>query len=285
MPHASLSVGGAEVVPLCDARIPLPIDEAPPTELGAEGWDTVRAAYPWAFAGPHAWDLHVHAFAVRVSGALVLIDTGIGSDPPPAWGAVEGSLMSELALASITPGEVDHVVFTHGHRDHIGGATGADGEPAFPYATYHLHPADWSAAVDADAPQVRAAFERSLRPIADRDRLAVVEADHEVVPGVRLVHAPGHTPGHRVVAITSEGAQLVLAGDVVHHPFQVEHAGWPSPNDADPELGVETRRRMLGSACEEGRTVAVSHFGEPFGRVEDGDGLRWVASGGAEGRV
>ena len=275
MPHAPLSVGGAEVVPLCDARIPLPVDEEPPIELGDDGWGSVRAAYPWAFAGPHAWDFHVHAFAVRIAGALVLIDTGIGAEPPPGWGPVHGSLVSELAMASITPGEVDHVVITHVHRDHIGGATGPDGEPAFPYATYHLHPADWSAAVDADAPSVRAAFERSMRPIADRDRLAVVEADHEVVPGVRLVHAPGHTPGHRAVVVASEGRELLVAGDVAHHPFQIEHPAWPSPSDADPALGVETRHRLLASAAAAGRIVAVSHFARPFGRVTD---RTWVSA-------
>jgi glyoxylase-like metal-dependent hydrolase (beta-lactamase superfamily II) len=272
VPHAPLSVGGAEVVPLCDARIPLPIDGEPPSELGAQGWDAVRTAYPWAFAATHAWDLHVHAFAVRIAGALVLIDTGIGAAPPPAWGALEGSLMSELALASITPGEVDHVVFSHVHRDHIGGATGADGEPAFPYATYHLHPADWAAAVDAEAAPVREAFERSIRPIADRDRLSVVADDHEVVPGLRLLHAPGHTPGHRAVEVVSQGEELLLVGDALHHPFQVEHPGWSSPNDADPALAIETRRRLLVAA--EGY-VGVAHFAEPFGRV---DGGRWTVA-------
>lgn len=282
MPHAPLSVGGAEVVPLCDARVPLPVDEDPPLELGAQGWGAVRAAFPWAFAAQHSWDVHVHAFAVRIGGALVLIDTGIGTEPPPAWGPVEGSLMSELALASITPGEVDHVVFTHVHRDHIGGATGPDGEPAFPYATYHLHPADWAAAVDADAAPVREALERSIRPIADRDRLAVVANDHDVVPGVHLIHAPGHTPGHRAVVVASEGRELMLVGDALHHPFQVEHAAWSSPNDADPTLAIRTRRRLLASAREAGATVGVSHFGEPFGTVEGDEVWRWVTSGRAE---
>jgi glyoxylase-like metal-dependent hydrolase (beta-lactamase superfamily II) len=275
VPHAPLSVGGAEVVPLCDARIPLPIDDEAPAELGPDGWGAVRSVYPWAFAGPHAWDLHVHAFAVRIAGSLVLIDTGIGTAPPPAWGALEGSLMSELALASITPGEVDHVVLSHVHRDHIGGATGADGEPAFPYATYHLHPADWAAAVDADAAPVREAFERSIRPIADRDRLAVVAEDHEVVPGLRLLHAPGHTPGHRAVAVASEGEELLLVGDALHHPFQVELAGWASPADADPALASQTRRRLLASANETGAVVGAAHLAEPFGRVVEG---RWTVA-------
>jgi glyoxylase-like metal-dependent hydrolase (beta-lactamase superfamily II) len=266
VPHAPLSVGGAEVVPLCDARVPLPVAEEFPVELEG-GWGPVRAAFPWAFAASHAWDYHVHAFAVRIAGGLVLIDTGIGVGAPAAWGPVEGSLVSELALANISPREVDHVILTHLHLDHVGGSTGQDGEPRFPYATYHVHPADWSAFVDADDPGDRAAFERSIRPVADRDRLAVVADDHEVVPGVRLIHAPGHTPGHRAVRIVSEGAELLLTGDALHHPFQVARPDWPSTHDADPALGVRTRERLLALARDEDLSVCVPHFAQPFGRV------------------
>lgn len=264
-------------MPLCDARVPLPLDVAFPLQPDG-GWERVRAAYPWAFAAPHAWDLHVHVFAVRISGSLVLVDTGVGVGTPDARGSVKGELVSELALANISPGEVDHVILTHLHTDHVGGMTGPDGEPRFPYATYHAHPADWAALVEAEAPDDRAAFERSIRPVADRDRLAVIADDHEVVAGVRVVHAPGHTPGHRMVRISSEGEELLIVGDALHHPYQLEHPGRPSPADADPSLGTETRRGLLASARETGATLGVSHFAEPFGRIAGDDAPRWVVS-------
>jgi glyoxylase-like metal-dependent hydrolase (beta-lactamase superfamily II) len=276
VPHEPLRVGGAEVVALCDARVPLALEEEFP---GAHpgGWEPVRDGYPWAFAGIHAWDLHVHAYVVRTPGALVLIDTGIGGGAPEGWGPVEGSLASELALVDVAPSEVDHVVFTHLHLDHVGGATTTEGEPRFPYATYHAHPADWEAFREAEDRQDHAAFDRSVRPVADRDRLAVRSEDHEVVPGVRLLHAPGHTPGHRAVVVGSGDRELWILGDALHHPFQVAAPDWLSSHDVDPALGSRTRRRLLRTLADRGCPASVAHFGRPFGRVEGEDPSRWIA--------
>jgi glyoxylase-like metal-dependent hydrolase (beta-lactamase superfamily II) len=275
VPHEPLRIGGAEVVPLCDARVPFPVADQFPVEL-EEGWGPYREAYPWAFVGENAWDYHVHAFVLRIGGSVVLIDTGIGAGAPEDWGPVEGALVSELALADVAPGEVDHVVFTHLHLDHVGGATTREGEPRFPYATYHAHPADWDDFLEAEDPDDRAAFERSIRPVADRDRLEVEGRDHDVVPGVRLLHAPGHTRGHRAVLLSSEGEDLLITGDALHHPFQVAHPEWPSTHDADPASGVVTRGRLLRHAGEDGLAACVPHFAEPFGRVQD---RRWTSAG------
>jgi glyoxylase-like metal-dependent hydrolase (beta-lactamase superfamily II) len=278
VPHDALRIGEIEVVPLCDSRVPFPLVQEFPVEL-EEGWEPYREAYPWAFLGNASWDYHVHAFAVRTSRELVLVDTGIGIGAPKEWGEVHGSLAGELALARIHPTDVDHVVHTHLHLDHIGGSTTEDGEPRFPFATHHVHLFDWEDAVDPQDPDGsafersnRSAFERCIRPIADRDLLDVTPEDREVVPGVRLLHAPGHTRGHRAVLIVSGAAELLLTGDALHHPFQVSHPEWPSTHDDDPEAGVETRTELLALARAGDRSVCVPHFARPFGCVErEGD--------------
>ena len=184
MPHTSLVIGSIEVIPLCDARVPLAIAEEFPLELD-EGWEPFHEAYPWAFLGPATWDYHIHAFVLRTPNGLVLVDTGIGTEAPQAWGDVDGSLAVELAIAEVEPTDIDHVVHTHLHLDHIGGAIQPDGEPRFPFATHHVHPADWEAFLEAEDPDDRGAFERMIRPLADRDRLNVAEPDHAIVPRCR----------------------------------------------------------------------------------------------------
>jgi glyoxylase-like metal-dependent hydrolase (beta-lactamase superfamily II) len=262
-------LGALEIVPLCDARVPFPVADEFPVEL-PEGWGPYHEAYPWAFLGDATWDYHVHAFVVRTPGALVLIDTGIGIGAPADWGGVTGSLAVELAITQVEPTDVEHVIHTHLHLDHIGGATTNHGEPRFPFATHHVHPADWDdwddfrETYDSDD---RAAFERSIRPLADRDMLLVVEEDYDVVPGVHLVHTPGHTRGHRSVLVGTGDERLLVTGDALHHPFQVVHPEWPSTHDADPALGVTTRTALLDRARDEDLRACVPHFAHPFGRV------------------
>ena len=86
---------------------------------------------------------------------------------------------------------------------------------------------------------------------------------------------PGIGKTRLALAVASEGEELLLVGDALHHPFQVELPGWPSPADADPARGAEARRRVLTSASERGAFVGASHLAEPFGRVEEG---RWVSA-------
>ena len=272
MPHQSIQVGRIEVIPLCDARVPLPLDVELPLDP-PDGWQPFRDAYPWVFLGEASWDFHIHAFAIRTPDALVMIDTGIGAEAPIDWGPVSGSIAAELVVAGIEPHEVEHVVHTHLHLDHIGGATLGDGQPRFPFAKHHVHPADWEAFRDAEDPRDREAFQRCIRPLANRDMIDVTEEDHEIVLGVGVVHAPGHTPGHRAVLVSSGGECLLITGDALHHPAQVTHPEWLSTHDADPATGVQTRNTLLGRARDEGLSTCVPHFAEPFGRVVSVDGL------------
>ena len=103
--------------------------------------------------------------------------------------------------------------------------------------------------------------------------------DREVVPGVRVVHSPGHTPGHRSAILTDGPFTMLFTGDLLHLPIQVAHPGWRSNHDEDAEVGVMSRVALLERAREGRWGVAVSHFGRPFGGVRrEGEAQRWVSA-------
>ncbi|MDP9118652.1 MAG: MBL fold metallo-hydrolase, partial [Actinomycetota bacterium] len=198
MPHEPLVSGSIEVVPLCDGWAALPLaEEVPGHDVD---WDAERRRYPWAFPPDDAdgWTWHVHAFLLRSPGGLVLVDTGIGHLGPPRYD-VTGRIDDELRAVGVVPDDVDHVVFTHLHADHSGGACWPDGTPRFPNARHHVHPEDWTFFDQQGPSAFTGRF--ALEALEDLGALDLELGDREVVPGVRLVHAPGHTPGHRVVLL------------------------------------------------------------------------------------
>ncbi len=268
--HASLVLGSVELVTICEGFAPLPVaDECPGRSID---WTAERRRYPWAFADDEHWAWHVHAFFLRTLEGEVLVDTGVGPFGPWApWAEAAGS----QAWSGVDPGSVRHVVLTHLHADHAGGSVLADGTPRFPNARYHVHPADWthfaerslSRPADGDRYDARAA----MAELAGTGALSLDAEDHEVIAGVRVVHTPGHTPGHRSVLVEEPAAgTLLLTGDLLHLPIQIAHPEWPSSHDEDPLTGSASRAAILDRARDLGWRVAVSHFARPFGGVSNG---------------
>ena len=274
MAHPRIDIGGVEVVPLCDGFAPLPLaDEAPGHDVD---WPSERERYPWAFEGADegSWAWHVHAFLLRVASDLVLVDTGIGHLGHPPYD-VAGRIEHELAEVGADPEDVRHVIHTHLHADHAGGACRPDGEARFPNAVHHVHPADWAFFAHADDTEDFSAWDGMLI-LEDAGMLDLSPEDRELVPGLRVVHTPGHTPGHRSAILTDGPFTLLFAGDLLHLPIQIAHPEWESNHDEDPELAVVSRVELLTRARDERWGVAVSHFGRPFGGVlRDGEGQRW----------
>ena len=270
MPHEPLIFGSFEIVPLCDGWTALPLaEEVPGHDVD---WDDERRRFPWAFPpdGGDGWAWHVHAFLVRTPDRPVLVDTGIGHLGPPRYD-VTGRIDDELQVVGVSPDDVEHVVYTHLHSDHSGGACRADGTPRFPNARHHVHPDDWAFFGERRTP---AAFTGrfAMAALEEDGMLDLDPLDREVAPGVRVAHAPGHTPGHRVVVIDGEeeGA-LLLAGDLLHVPPQAVHPDWTSDHDEDPDAASEARRRWIRDARSQRWLVGFSHFSRPFGRL-DADG-------------
>ncbi len=265
MPHDPFVLGPYEVTPLCDGWAPLPLaDEIPSVDVD---WDAERRRFPWAFVAddPGSWAWHVHAFLIRHRHAIALVDTGIGHFGRPPYD-VTGRIDQELAASGVAPGDVGDVILTHLHADHAGATCRPDGTPRFPNARHHVHPDDWTFFAEHRTPRdftgrfVMAAIE-------DAGLLDLDPSDHEVGPALRLRHAPGHTPGHRVVELTDRDETLCVLGDLLHTPPQIAHPAAPSEHDEDPGLGARHRARIVGLARERRWTLAVSHFARAFGRV------------------
>ena len=240
MPHAKVRVGSVDVVPLCDGWAPLPLAAEAPGHV--VDWAAERVAYPWAFVGRDeaSWAWHVHAFLLRLRGGAVLVDSGIGHLGRPPFD-VAGRIDEELAAVGVTPAEVRHVIHTHLHSDHAGGACRPDGEPRFPNAVHHVHPADWdffARTADPDDLGARSA----MRRLEELDMLDLDPRDRELAPGVRVLHSPGHTPGPPQRA---PGRWPVL--DAVHRrPPPPAGPGRPPGVGVGPRRGARARNRRPG---------------------------------------
>ncbi len=218
---------------------------------------------------------------VQSGGRVVLVDTGAG-----ALGPDTGNLLESLGLAGIKPDQVEQVILTHGHPDHLGGNTNALGDLVFPYARWVIARAEWDfwtgGAAEREVPEhsrdiLVDTARRNLSPL--QNRVDLVSGEKEIVPGVRVTPAPGHTPGHLAVRIDSAGEDLLCVADLVLHPVHVEEPEWVAVVDMLPDQLVETRRQLLDVASTNKSLVMAFHFPFPgLGHVTpSGAAWRWEA--------
>ena len=276
-----MNVGNAEIVALSDMRFPFPIpmDELWP-KVPAEAWDAVRERYPETFSGDRML-IEIGCYLVRSQGRTILIDTGYGAGPIDYIGGLRGLLMADLASNKIDPGDVDTVFMSHLHVDHVGWNTTDDNGklvPTFPNARYVVHQADLD---HFRRPDVQAAarypyMDRFIEPLADLGVLDAISEDTDLTDEVRVLHTPGHTPGHMSVLITSGGQKALIQGDVLIHPAQVTHEDWNAIFDGDWDVATQTRRKLLDEVEADGTPVISCHFPLPgLGRVIRYEGRRY----------
>ncbi|MFD9883063.1 MBL fold metallo-hydrolase [Streptomyces alboflavus] len=227
--------------------------------------------------------LSSHSFAITLGGRRVLVDTGIGNGKEranPAWHDLDTDYLDRLTRAGFAPESVDLVVLTHLHADHVGWNTRLEGGswvPTFPNARYLTTRTEWDhwAAADMEAPR-RQMFRDSVHPIRDAGLLDLVDASTgpvEVAPGLRLLPAPGHTPGQVAVELRGDDRTALITGDAVHHPVQLARPDIGSCVDIDPALAERTRRALLASVADTDTLLLGSHFAAPTaGRVATQDG-------------
>ncbi|MEZ0214208.1 MAG: MBL fold metallo-hydrolase [Xanthobacteraceae bacterium] len=214
--------------------------------------------------------IHINCYLVRSGGRTILIDAGAGGFKQ--WG---GRLKTNLLLAGIHPSEIDAILLTHAHPDHVGGLMDASGEAVFPNAelvAHHREIAFWQ-----DDGNLSRAPERArgnflvARQTFDgyRDRLRTLDGG-EVLPGITAMPLPGHTAGHTGYRLDSGDKSLLVWGDIVHFPqIQVPRPEVSIAFDQDSHLAADTRSRLLDCVAAEQLLIAGMHLGEPgFARIE-----------------
>jgi len=212
---------------------------------------------------------------------VTLIDTGNGDSGAPT----SGTWMKNFKAAGFDPAQVDTVVFSHFHGDHINGFRLKDGTTVFPKAEVMVPAAEWDFWMDdarmAQAPDgMKGAFQGARRvfaPIAKEVKR--YDSGKEILPGLTAVAAPGHTPGHTAYMLSSGNGKLMIMSDLTNHPaLFVRNPDWSAVFDMDADQARATRRRMLDMAASERAQVAFYHA--PFPATgfiaRDGNGFAFV---------
>jgi glyoxylase-like metal-dependent hydrolase (beta-lactamase superfamily II) len=214
--------------------------------------------------------IHINCYLVRGRGCTILIDAGAGGFKQ--WG---GKLKVNLALAGVQPSDIDTILLTHAHPDHVGGLLDASGEAAFPNAQLVVHQHEVS--FWEDDGNLSRASERArgnflfARKVFEKYREKMrLFTENEVLPGISAMPLPGHTAGHSGYRIESGGRNLLIWGDIVHFPqIQIARPDVSIAFDQDPLLSAETRSTLLDVVSSDNILIAGMHLGElGFARIQ-----------------
>jgi len=212
-----------------------------------------------------------------VGDERILIDSGEGNMVPES----PGTLFASLAIYEIDLDSIDTVIITHFHLDHIGGLLDGHGKPTFPNARLVASKAEFDHWMNENFLATMEAFRANLlRQTFDAyTRVDLIAGEVEVAPGVTLLPAYGHTPGHSAVLIESEGSRLLHIVDAMHLPAQINLPDARPKYDSQPEIAVATRHALINRAESENLQLLVYHFAFPgLGHIRrDGDRRVWDA--------
>ncbi|SDS00177.1 MBL fold metallo-hydrolase [Microlunatus soli] len=247
--------------------------------------ETWRSHQDWL--APHFWDpattfflTYVQTWVLRSEGRTILVDTGLGNHKErpyvDQWSRLNSDFVGRLAAAGVAPEDVDVVVNTHLHADHVGWNTRLDGRawiPAFPNAEYVIPRADYDFWNPLNAHPKRGSlaginaalgnqnmFEDSVLPVRRHGRAVLWEGSHRIDANLSLVPAPGHTPGSSVLVLESRGDRALFVGDLMHTPLQLAEPGVEACLSEDVPAAVRQRGRFLELAADTRSLVLPAHL-------------------------
>lgn len=236
--------------------------------------------------------LKTHLWVIEIGGMTVVVDTGIGNGKARPFSALfdklDNPVLERFEAAGLRREQVDYVLLTHLHVDHVGWNTHWENgrwTPVFPNTTYVFGQRERDYfATPAGEPR-RMVFEDSVLPVIEARQARVVpDEGAEIVDGIRFLPTPGHSVGHMAIEIRSRGETALFSGDVMHSPLQVYRPQWNSTFCLDQPLARASRQWLLEHAAKTGAIVFPAHFPETSaGMVHEGpQGFEWHYLNGAK---
>jgi glyoxylase-like metal-dependent hydrolase (beta-lactamase superfamily II) len=245
-------------------------------------WDPAVLQEHGAWLSPDHYDpasgylkLSVHSWLLTVGGKRILIDACVGNHKPrmarPLWHMLDTPYLARLAAAGARPEQIDMVMCTHLHVDHVGWNTRLESGrwvPTFPNARYVFSRDDYEhyLAIDRDpekGPANLGSFRDSILPVVEAGLAQMVSGAAALDEGLSVEPAPGHTPGTIAIKFESRGERALFCGDILHHALQVYRPQWNSVACADAVNARASRRKVL-EHCAGGALLMPAHFGAPF---------------------
>ncbi|MGO8059919.1 MULTISPECIES: MBL fold metallo-hydrolase [Rhizobium/Agrobacterium group] len=273
--YLHVMVGKFEVTALSDGTLDLPVET-----LLAEPENATKAALTRAYLSSPT-ETSVNAFLVNTGQKLILIDTGAGK----LLGPDLGKLADNVKAAGYSLDQIDDVVITHLHLDHVGGLM-RDGKQVFPKAVIHADKADtdyWlsedARRKDGDQSNFFAGAVASLRAYVQSGQLKPFTGDTEIAPGLTAISAHGHTPGHVIYEVESDGKRMFVIGDLIHvAAVQFDEPGVTIGFDSDQSEARTTRHAVFAKIAKEGDLVGASHLSFPgVGHIRPhGEAYEWI---------
>lgn len=271
------SLGDASISVLKDFSMQYPVDAffANHTELGLEALFKKYRVTNGMVKSDY------NTMLIQSNGKNILIDTGIGyySDPVDMMGnkvTIQGRLQPLLDLENVRAENIDYLIISHFHPDHIGGTFSEKGQLNFPNAQVIINKNEWDFWYSEQAkafPEMFHTFiKNNITALEKEDIKFIKNNEEEILPGFTAIQSAGHTSGHVSFVISSNGEKMLYAADTFLHPIHMENLKVTSGFDADPEMALKSRKNLLGMITSENLPMHSFHFEFP--------GMGWVSEKG-----
>ena len=274
-----VTVGNVEITSLSDGVLEFDLCNFFPNHKSDDEWQ----GYRQHLVDGHKVRFNLASYLIRSDGRTILVDTGMGARPADAPDTPWGELMNDFQAHGVRADEIDMVVMTHLHRDHVGwnlappADEGGKYLPTFPNARYWFSSKDWEACHDPDIMPTR--FPNApacVWPLEDLGLIEFMDGEHVLTSELTAFPSPGHTPGHMSIMVNSQGERAIILGDAIHNQAQVNETDWESRADMDPDQTRITRRNLMDQLETENILGIIGHFPYPgFGKVVRAAGRRY----------